>query len=47
MDTDKVLNLPKATLWRDLDLAWTTPDSAHDTGNTVVFADFKKSDDAN
>jgi len=47
MDTDKVLNLPKATLWRDLDLAWTTPDSTEDTGNTVVFADFKKSDDAN
>ena len=47
MDTDKVLNLPKATLWRDLDLAWTTPDSTQDTGNTVVFADFKKSDDAN
>ena len=45
IDTDKVLNLPKATLWRDLDLAWTTPDSAEDTGNTVVFADFKKCHD--
>jgi hypothetical protein len=46
IDTDKVLNLPKATLWRDLDLAWTMPDATVDTGNTVVFADFKKSDDA-
>jgi hypothetical protein len=46
IDTDKVLNLPKASLWRDLDLAWITPDSAEDTGNTVVFADFKKCDDS-
>lgn len=45
IDTDKVLNLPKAMLWRDLDLAWTTWDSAQDHDNTVVFADFKKCDD--
>jgi hypothetical protein len=45
VDTDKVLNLPQATLWRDLDLAWSIPDTTQDIGNTVVFADFKKSDD--
>jgi hypothetical protein len=41
LDTDKVLNLPQATLWRDLDLAWCEPNTIPDTGSTVLFADFK------
>ena len=45
IDTDKVLTMPQATIWRDLDLAWAQPETVSDTGNTVVFADFKKSDD--
>ena len=45
IDSDKVLTMPKATIWRDMDLAWTQPETVSDTGNTVVFADFKKSDD--
>jgi hypothetical protein len=45
IDTDKVLTMPQATIWRDLDLSWTQPETVSDAGNTVVFADFKKSDD--
>jgi hypothetical protein len=45
MHTDKVLTLPSPAQWRDLDLSWTVTDSAPVTGNTVVFADFKKCDD--
>jgi hypothetical protein len=41
---DKVLSLPQANAWRDLDLAW--PDLVTDTdaGNVLVFADFKNND---
>ena len=45
IDTDKVLTMPQATMWRDLDLAWTHPETVSENGNTVVFADFKKCDD--
>ena len=45
IDSDKVLTLPQATTWRDLDLGWAVTDTVADSGNTVVFADFKKSDD--
>ena len=45
IDTDKVVTMPQATIWRDLDLAWSQPETVSDVGNTVVFADFKKNDD--
>jgi hypothetical protein len=45
LDSDKVLTLPQANHWRELDLAWNEIQPEVDTGNTVVFADFKKSDD--
>jgi hypothetical protein len=45
IDSDKVLTMPQATIWRDLDLAWTQSETVSDIGNTVVFADFKKIDD--
>jgi hypothetical protein len=45
IDTDKVLTMPKATIWRDMDLSWSIADLSTDSGNTVVFADFKKNDD--
>ena len=45
IDSDKILTLPQATTWRDLDLSWAVTSTAADLGNTVVFADFKKSDD--
>jgi len=49
IDSDKVVNMHHTSVWRDLDLAWPdieddTPEG-HETGNTVVFADFKRLDD--
>jgi hypothetical protein len=42
---DNVVSIPQATAWRDVEMAW--PDDLDDdnTGNVVVFADFKKPDD--
>jgi hypothetical protein len=47
-DSDNVVSIPQATEWRDLEMAWADepePDTNEATGNIVVFADFKKSDD--
>ena len=38
---DKVLTMHNAGAWRELELAWSEPDTATETGNIVVFADFK------
>lgn len=43
--SDKVLKLPYASAWRELDLTWAADTVDADTGNIVVFADFKSSDD--
>ena len=44
MNSDKVVAMHQASAWRDVELAW--PDTEDtETGNTVVFADFKRSDD--
>lgn len=50
IDSEKIVTLHKGSVWRDLDLQWpdiedNTPDDDTETGNTVVFADFKKLDD--
>lgn len=45
IDPDKVVILHQSSIWRDLDLAWPNVEGAEETGNTVVFADFKGSDD--
>lgn len=45
VDSDKVLSIPQGTSWRDLDLAWPNTPSDDNSGNIVVFADFKQSDD--
>jgi len=42
-DAEKVLSMPKA--WRDLDLDWPKEIRQDNTGNVVVFADFKQTDD--
>jgi hypothetical protein len=48
LGSDRVLALPQANHWRELDLAWPeTIEEPVETGNTIVFADFKKSDDTN
>jgi hypothetical protein len=45
IDTDKVVAMHRASAWRDLNLAWPDDTVLGETGNTVVFADFKRSDD--
>jgi len=45
MDSDKVVTIHQASAWRDIDLAWTDAEDNKESGNTVVFADFKHSDD--
>jgi hypothetical protein len=46
IDPDKVVVLHQSSIWRDLGLAWPDVDDGEKpTGNTVVFADFKSSDD--
>lgn len=42
---EKVLTLPHASAWRDLELTWATDITNEETGNIVVFADFKNADD--
>ena len=43
---DNVVAIPQATPWRDLDLEWTDEIAGEESGNVVVFADFKKPDEA-
>jgi hypothetical protein len=41
LDNDKIVNLQPNNLWRELDLSWPESSSSKQTGNIVVFADFK------
>ena len=41
IDTDEIDILANLTIWSDLELAWPGEISNNDSGNTVVFADFK------
>jgi hypothetical protein len=44
-NSEKVVAIPTSTAWRDLDMAWADADPADsDTGNVVVFANFKQPD---
>lgn len=43
--TENVVSLHPVTAWRDLNLSWIEPADTVDTGNTIVFADFKSSND--
>lgn len=45
MDSDKVVAMHQTSAWRDLNLAWPDDIEIGETGNTVVFADFKHSND--
>ena len=45
IDPDKVVILHQSSIWRDLDLAWPNAEGTEEIDNTVVFADFKGSDD--
>ena len=49
-ETDKVVSMHKSSVWRELGLAWpdiedNSDEEPGETGNTIVFANFRKSDD--
>jgi len=52
LDSEKVVTMHKGSVWRELDLSWPEFEDESDdmtpvdeSGNTVVFADFKRLDD--
>jgi len=44
-ESEKILSIAGSTAWRDLDLAWPDAETEEPTGNIVVFADFKQTDE--
>ena len=44
-NSEKVLSIPQHNAWRDLGLAWPAEDVDNESGNVVVFADFKQTDE--
>jgi len=44
-NTENIVSLRSVTRWKDLDLDWPEDSTPTDSGNTIVFADFKSSDD--
>jgi len=44
-NSEKVLTIHQISPWRELELDWTDDTVSDESGNIVVFADFKKSDD--
>jgi hypothetical protein len=45
VNSDNVVSITQATTWREVDLEWTDDLDDDNSGNVVVFADFKKPDD--
>lgn len=45
-DSDKIVAMHGNTVWRELDLIWPEPAVAVETGNVVVFRDFKPENEA-
>lgn len=41
-DSDKIVSLSQNTAWRDLELNWSESDDVGESGNVVVFANFKQ-----
>lgn len=46
LEVDKVVSMHTTTAWRELDLVWPETESVTETGNIVVFADFKPNNDS-
>lgn len=46
ISADKIVSMHPNTVWRELDLTWPEPETVPDTGNIVVFADFKPGNEA-
>lgn len=44
-DSENILSIAQTNPWRDLELAWAESTIDDATGNVVVFADFKQSDE--
>jgi len=44
-DSDNLISIYPASVWKDLDLAWPGDEEPVQSGNTIVFADFKKNND--
>jgi len=42
---DKIVSMHSNSVWRDLDLLWSDSETSEETGNIVVFADFKPGND--
>lgn len=45
LSADKIVTMPANTVWRELNLLWPEPETASETGNVVVFRDFKPDND--
>jgi hypothetical protein len=41
IEADKIVAMHSSTAWREIDLIWPETESATETGNVLVFADFK------
>jgi hypothetical protein len=41
LEADKIVTMRTGSAWRELDLSWPEPTVSEETGNIVVFADFK------
>jgi hypothetical protein len=41
LPADKIVTMHVGTVWRELDLNWPDSQATEETGNIVVFADFK------
>ena len=45
LPVDKIVSMPANTVWRELDLTWPESDTVIETGNVVVFKNFKSDND--
>lgn len=45
LESDKIVTMKQASGWRDIGLAWPDDADTVETGNTVVFANFKSNND--
>lgn len=46
IDADKIVSMHANTAWRELNLSWPELETVTETGNIVVFADFKQNNDS-
>jgi hypothetical protein len=46
LEADKIVNMHSNTLWREMNLCWPDSETSAETGNVVVFADFKNNNDS-